>query len=309
MKKIFLVLLSQCVPLSGFAYNTTNHEAITRQAIYLLNASYCCDFITPEEAKMIIKGNVSEDDNFLKGLSRPINQHFYNPRKANKYWKRIQSITVRFERIAKRCFKRIDSKKYFKYVGEIIHHIQDMTNPSHVVPVYHGPGLKDKFDEQYLSCYFPKRVEIDTLRSYGPIYLTSTLKPVAEKTLEAIKQSFEIYVMQDGVCIPRKIDWSCFWNENPTDWFGQYGYIGKPDKCAGEKIDNYFVSTIIKGDTTYFVDKLIYEDFSRKQVELAVLETARFLFYAKRMYDRQYPNQKSLCIPKDAGRFIVFEAI
>jgi len=308
MKNIFVVL-SLYVPLSGFAYNTSNHEAITQQAIYLLNYSYCLDFITPQEAKMIIKGNVSEDANALKGLTRAINQHFYNPLKANKYWKRIYSITVRFERIATRCFKRIDSKKYFKYVGEIIHHIQDATNPSHVVPVYHGPGLKDKFDEHYLACYFPKRVVIDTMMSYKSTYLTSTLKPVAIKTLEAIRDSFEIYVMRSGVCVQQKIDWSSFWKENPTCWFGQYGRLGQPDKCAGENIDNYFLSTIQKGDTTFFIDKCIYDDFSRKQVELAVIETARFLYYAKKMYTRQHPEQKSPCVLKQTERFIVFEAI
>lgn len=309
MKKIFLVLLSLYIPLSGFAYNTSNHEAITQQAIYLLNASYCCDFITPDEAKMIIKGNVSEDKNVFKWPARIFNQHFYNPLKESKFRKRIHSINVRFERIAKRFFKRINSKKYFRSVGEIIHHIQDATNPSHVVPVYHGFNVKDKFDEHYLACYFPKRVEIDTMKCYYSTYLPAMLNPVAERTLEAIKQNFEIDVMHKEVFVKRLINWSAYWNDNPKDWFGQYGYIGKPDKCAGENIDNYFVSKIIKGDTTYYINRCIYDDFSRKQTEMAVIETAQFLFYAKRMYGLHHPNQKSLCIPTDAGRIIVFEAI
>jgi len=30
--------------------------------------------------------------------------------------------------------------------GRLTHHIQDMSTPSHVVPVYHGPGLKDEYE-------------------------------------------------------------------------------------------------------------------------------------------------------------------
>ena len=288
MKNIFVVL-SLYVPLSGFAYNTSNHEAITQHAIYLLNRQCKDVYITLEEAKMIIKGNVSEDAFGFKWAIRWCNQHFYNPLKERKHRKRIYSINERFERIAKRCFRRVGSKKYFKYVGEIVHHIQDMTNPSHVVPVYHGPGLKDKFDEHYLTCYFPDTIEINLSLPYDTPYLSSILKPVAEKTLDALKQRFDIYEMRNGNCVRQTIDWSKYWNENPEGWFGQYGEIGKPDKSAGQKIDNYVVEEIHKGDTTYYVDRRIYDDFSTQQVELAVIETARFLYYAK----KKYVNKKS----------------
>jgi len=102
MEKVLVFIFLLTAVLSGFAYNTTNHEAITQQAIYLLNNTYCPDFISEDEAKMIIKGNVSEDANVFKGIIRVFNQHFYNPLKDEKHRKRFSSIDKRFERIAKR---------------------------------------------------------------------------------------------------------------------------------------------------------------------------------------------------------------
>jgi len=168
MEKVLVFIFLLTAVLSGFAYNTTNHEVITQQAIYLLNNTYCPDFISEDEAKMIIKGNVSEDANVFKGIIRVFNQHFYNPLKDEKHRKRFSSINKRFERIAKRWFMRKSSRKYFKYVGEIVHHIQDATNPSHVVPVNHVLNVKDKFDEHYLVCYFPDTFIIDKQNTYGP---------------------------------------------------------------------------------------------------------------------------------------------
>ena len=40
-------------------------------------------------------------------------------------------------------------------VGRILHHVQDMSTPSHVVPVYHGLVVKDRFEthlhQEYLN--------------------------------------------------------------------------------------------------------------------------------------------------------------
>ena len=47
-------------------------------------------------------------------------------------------------------------------VGRILHHIQDMSTPSHVVPVYHGPLITDSF-EIYLNSRF--LADIDRLNS------------------------------------------------------------------------------------------------------------------------------------------------
>lgn len=86
------------------AYNEDNHARITRCAVDLLNKYLGYEFITQAEAEKIVNGNCSEDHFGLKWLNRYWNQHFYNPLKTQKEWRRGKSIDVRFDRIVKRCY-------------------------------------------------------------------------------------------------------------------------------------------------------------------------------------------------------------
>lgn len=281
MKKFLITFALLLYSTSALSYNEQNHLLITKFAIEYLNKIFGEDFISNEEGEQILQGNRSEDSFGHKWVIRYWNQHFYNPLKPKKYWRRSKSIDLRFERIAKRCFKRADSDKFFYYVGEIVHHIQDATNPAHVVPVYHGGSLKDKFDEQEVEAFFPSELNINFDNSYSEPYLTEVLKPVAVKTLKSIKESFSISVKVGRSTTAKMIDWSFFWEENPESWFGNYGSLGAPDKESGQKIDNYLSCKIEKGDTTYLVDKANYERFSSRQIELAITKTAQFIYFAK----------------------------
>ena len=270
MRNILLLVAIILNSFTAFGYNKKNHALITERAIFLLNER-CENFITAEEANLIIEGNVSEDRNLFKMLIRLWNQHFYNPLKPREFWLRDKSIDVRFERIAKRWFDRPGSDKDFSSIGEIVHHIQDCTNPAHVVPVYHGGCLKDEFDEQDISAYLPRSIQIETNITYREPYLSSILGQPAIQTLESIRKPIDIKLENNGVISSRTIDWSYFWMDNPNGWFGEYGFLG----------NNYLYEKIPRGDTLYMIDKSTYDDYSSKQIELAVIQTANFIYFAK----------------------------
>ena len=270
--------------LNMLAYTPENHSLITQAAIDYLNDKYAYDFISKEEAEKIIKGNVSEDRLWYKWFVRLFNHHFYNPFKPLKLRTSFRSIQVRFDRISKRAFRKIQSKKYFYRVGELLHHVQDLSNPAHSVPVYHFKNPTDQFDGQDLIKTFKFESEIDTNTRYTSPYHASILKPVAQQTLQNIQDKFEIKVQIAGAQSTKIIDWTYFWKENPNRWFGCYGYLGAPYK--GEKSDNYLQDTIQKGDTLYHIDSTIYRAFSKKQYDLAVKKTAEFIYYAKMRYNQ-----------------------
>lgn len=281
MKKNILLFTFIFYSFSSFAYSEYNHALITQYAIDLLNKKFGDNYISPEEAKEIIKGNCSEDHIGRKWLVRLWNQHFYNPLKPKKYWRRTKSIDVRFERIAKKCFDRKGTPEYYYSVGEITHHIQDVTNPSHVVPIYHGGRKKDQFDEQCVCAYFPNSIEIDTTIRYAAPFHSSILAPTAIKTLKNIESEFEIKIKTKNDSISKIINWSYFWEDKPKGWFGKYGCLGKSKKWKILKNDNYLNEIIQQRDTIYYIDKKDFDNFSSQQIALAVVQTAQFIYYAK----------------------------
>ncbi len=281
MKKIIL-FITFIITTNAFSYSEGNHALITQYAIDYLNEKYGCDFITEDEAKKLIKGNTSEDHFGHKWSIRLWNQHFYSPLKPVVYWERNKSIDVRFERIAERCFRKSGKKKYYYYIGEILHHIQDVTNPAHVVPVCHGGKIKDRFDEQNVTRYFTMPSSIDTTLVYNAPYLKSILKPIAVKTLKSLDNEFDIKIINNTVENNKTVDWKVFWEEDKNQWFGKYGQLGAANKVKGKKTDNYLKCTIIKGDTTYIIEPKVYTKYSTAQIELAVIQTAQFIYYAKK---------------------------
>jgi len=198
-------------------------------------------------ANEILRGVVDEDAITPK---RMLNWHFYrsneeietkcymifNPTSEDIFHKRIKKMNKYGK----------DDKRRYNNLGRILHHIQDMSTPSHVIPIYHGPtlSLKDKLNiKDYFEEFMVKQTNTDTLgekvilgnsqKDFNALY-----KDAAEATLEYIKTAtFELKdVESDG----RKkiLRLNEFWqnyeqNENPKlKGFGSYGAL-----------HSYFLST------------------------------------------------------------------
>lgn len=286
MKKILVFAFALGCFNVAKAYDRKNHTLITQQAINLLNKTYGCNYICPHEAKMIINGNLSEDDpRNPKQLIRPFNQHFFNPQKEDWQWSRTGSIDVRFRRLVNRLHGRVDRERYYYSVGEIVHFFQDVTNPSHVVPVYSGPGRRDIFDEQCLHCLMPQKLTVTRSAELSRVWPETILTELANITLSNLDQKITIlkssHAMTGRKNTPVTITWNDFWKDNPCGWFGAYG---KPEhqcmhRAAGK--DQYLKTHIHDGCTSYDVPYETYRKFTRQQVNLAVNYTALMIFYAK----------------------------
>ncbi|PCJ67438.1 MAG: hypothetical protein COA58_03720 [Bacteroidetes bacterium] len=278
MKKYILTPILFLFVLKGYCYSPDNHAIITQMAVDYLNEHVRTDYIAEDEAKNMIEGNKSEDESKLKLPFRLFNFHFYHPSK----WKRIMGLTVgsidrRFNRITKRCLRKTSSSKYFFHIGEILHHLQDYTNPAHVVPVFH---LKDAFDKQLIastsSCdTFKIAYDAKPKKKYDKFFLD----PIANQTLQSMKDSFDVVKSRKGNTEVISVDWTSFWQPSKVFWFGRYGKINR--KRGLFKSDHYGENNIVIGKTTYTIDPQLYKEYSEQQICLAVMETARFIYFAK----------------------------
>ncbi|HRH79969.1 MAG TPA: hypothetical protein PLW81_02870 [Thiobacillaceae bacterium] len=135
----------------------STHERITALAVEIGaqsgNGGLARLFNDPAFRPGVIEGVVLED---APTLSRLLNWHFHptNETLRRKIWAIVEPnsrplLARRQERFLEACQGHPASNPYL-LLGRIIHHIQDMSTPSHVVPVYHGPGLDDPY-EDYLE--------------------------------------------------------------------------------------------------------------------------------------------------------------
>jgi hypothetical protein len=105
------------------------------------------------------KSSAAEDDvTFLSGFQRPLNWHFYNNNGSiDNSWlpgrrtseERVQKLNSKLDKYIKRLAEGYDQDDFedlLETTGRIIHHIQDNSTPTHVVPIYHGPGLVDLYE-------------------------------------------------------------------------------------------------------------------------------------------------------------------
>jgi hypothetical protein len=130
------------------------------------------------------------------------------------------------------------SEQLFELVGRILHHVQDMSTPSHVVPVYHGPLINDEF-ETYCHKKLDKKFKKIVIKEKDVIYkdsyeLMDTYVWAAKETLAYLRSTdskFEAIV--DGK--PKKIGWDYFWrpydgssnNKGILRGFGSFSTLAK----------------------------------------------------------------------------------
>lgn len=114
--------------------------------------------------------SASEDAvlSFSDKLQRAFNWHFYNNNGLirDSPWipgrrtseKRFDDLLTRVTKDLQRWERQADGEvleALLETTGRIMHHIQDMSTPAHVVPVYHDPLFKDHY-ESYIEQYARK---------------------------------------------------------------------------------------------------------------------------------------------------------
>ncbi len=287
-----------------------NHKDITALSLSLFQKINNNKAIQHKVKKLLMKASSNEDRFFDYFFQRLFNWHFYNnnlnidnkihrgrrtsEKRVKNLIKDIDKYIERFERKQ----KRRDAKKLLDAAGRLAHHIQDMSTPSHVVPVYHGLGLKDEY-ENYSKRYAGKAKIIFNSHRIGnkdDIYIkeiniaehTTSLEARYSPSLHALynlyvasAESTLEYLRENGFNLdvddePQYMKWNNFWREKDDTFeskkhqgFGDFGKLGNNFGKPSFRIDK----TLYKISNDQYLN--LYNYLLRK----SVLDTLEIINY------------------------------
>lgn len=287
------------------AYWISEHELITREAMRGLQS---CRLLGPHWDRYaeneVVSGNRGEDTNLFRKWTRY--SHYYNPYRSLDMWREDSSATVKesTEQLEKSLRGRHRdhwaSQGAFGLMGRIVHHLQDVTVPSHVTPVNHW--ATDGFEGFTVSELLIHQSAEDCREilqdlAENPFQL---LRETAIGTIEGMKDQFTY--MQGG--IERSGQWiGDFWQFSSqfTAWirslleyslnklsigetgnspnsaplpFGDYGNFG----------NRFGESKFISGTETVIVEPNEYQEYKTRQMRRAVRSTQRLILWIEQNY-------------------------
>lgn len=230
------------------------------------------------EIYWIARGTNMED--YMPLTSRLFKWHFY---RSNSFIKKHIGLGVNptSETRLKTLIARIkwpwgDENKA-EMLGNIIHHIQDMSTPTHVVPIYHGPDLKSpklKILDPYEEYMMDKIKEMDFLSTIDQSITPRDWFDIYDSTA---KLSLE-YLANEKVPMKNEyltMKFSQIWTPYPLTKKGKYkgfGDFGKHFDCfnTNKKATHIDIDAIYKhfttqaAQTTYEALKCYVEKFKNR---------------------------------------------
>lgn len=141
--------ISVASPSPAFGFDPELHGKYT-EAAFTLYREHCQPTLSSEAGGSTVTGVKAED-----GLTptRASNWHFYNRdgQVRRAWWGAERNLDAVLRQRIRELEKRLETREpdpseIYKAAGRVLHYIQDMSVPAHVVPIYHGPGLKDRVD-------------------------------------------------------------------------------------------------------------------------------------------------------------------
>ncbi|MEE9912758.1 MAG: hypothetical protein K4571_13675 [Deltaproteobacteria bacterium] len=269
---VSVVMMILILTFPGYAFKPeSQHQPITRKALLLYQA--CTgQSLAADLSEAFVEGSVAEDD---LSIQRAVNWHFYNHgntigcyflicRGAND-----KIFQKRFDGLMRLMTeKKSGDRKIYEMAGRLAHHIQDMSAPPHVMPVYHVSD--DRFD-RYIPVSDPA-VDVDRFCkavSAAPVAAPpELLELAAQNTLSAVSRPVAF--------VPARTveneTWLKFWGGPESFWlpgfkkYGEYGNVfGKAPPCDHPVCSFY-------NDKTY---DLFFNECSLR----AVADTVRVLFF------------------------------
>ncbi len=243
----------------AFAFNPDLHSSYALKAAQAFQR--CPGVKLPEQlAEAMATGTDAEDSNLLTLPQRATNWHFYNRnKKLEPFWFANRSLDVIFSKRIEKLNALLaepdaDPVAVYEQAGRVLHYIQDMSVPGHVVPAYHAklPGNHaDPFDEfesiEALPVFDLSDAQCQTLRDEADKADATPqgfLDAAATATLQAIEQIDAAgKPVVDGA-------WQAYWvypardtDEARKGW-GQYGdcEFSKGDINAGCKREQELIA-------------------------------------------------------------------
>jgi hypothetical protein len=251
------LLLAVVLPLGARAFSVADHEALTEAALEAALAAGHLPRLAEHRAA-VVEGSRAEDLNLhVKWTGW---HHFFRPGGSLDSGTRRDSAT-RVRALwaqAEEAASHGDLARAFDRVGHLVHHLQDMAVPMHVVPVMHG--LTDRFEQRGVR----RALEHRTGRAVAPLSGEEAQLALALETLEAVRTGT---LSAEGGAIP----WSAFWAEPSQP--GTFGAYGEAGNAFGDEVVRW-------GARAWRVERAAYEAFLEARVEGAVAYTRAFLTWA-----------------------------
>ncbi len=293
-----------------------SHKALTQLAIdryrsggesvfarALADARWC---------RSLLRGTTDEDGISLR---RATNWHFYP---ANEALRDAEFVLFPLPRISavptsrkvmgyrrrQLCSGVKDgaSKSLFATFGRLLHHVQDMSTPSHVVPVYHGPGRGDPFEDYLLAHWADlsrgvdarteKGVSVDTSNEDGCEF-DALYEHAAARTLNYLSGDdarFPVIVNDSEVFVGADSFWRPYEpgagdvEKVPFRFkgFGSFGPLGKQ-----------FGRLCVQTDegARYEVAHTVYRDLARRFIGYALADTLAAFELFSRLIESSFPQR------------------
>lgn len=285
-----------------------HHKIFTTNAInlYLANVGGDAGKRLAKHRKTIEEHSDVEDIQPL--LTRANNWHFFRSNTqidppailSKTSERRLADLCDHFEKSVDSGFKL---ENCYEWVGRVLHHIQDMSCPAHVMPIYHVKIFSDnKADslEKYFDDYIGSLGMADDTPGIsslcsGPqapapetIYLAAadrTLKVVDNRTIKG-------YCNGSEVELPLKKFWLPYGDSgkkctNPNFSIEHQGFT-----TYGEFENTFGQPTFAVGNDIYVVDADHYRDFYRWIYAAAVRDSIQALHYFEQiLVDKHFTHE------------------
>lgn len=180
-------------------------------------------------------------------------------------------------------------------LGRIIHHIQDMSTPAHVTPVYHDMRIQDSF-ERHASPRVPQALRdmmcpadmAAVLRARAAMSLEELYEDAARRTLARLFQGPGWTASVNGR--PETATWDWFWERHHVRTpystgdahtsFPGFGRYGTPGLRFGD-------TAFQAGADELHIPESVYRELLAVVVEKAVFDTMAALAIVDRAWSRQ----------------------
>lgn len=300
--------------------NKENHFEYTMQAIKLYEKFIVKTFLSENNSLLIAQGAWDEDEYNLLTLDfqRPMNWHFYNNGNKiinNKLIPGVRTSEARVHRLIEKALK--EKKRFikssgeeeqndylenlFSHTGRLIHHIQDMSTFSHVVPVYHGPGLKDSYETYSANLCGKMKIVLDEEpedATYSIIFSSDELRESsddhgggnrkqlfdcyrlpAEESLQILKdEKHGFFITSNGE--KKKASWNYFWKEDSDIGVGICPTIDNKNQgfgAFGELCNNFGKKSFEVGENHYEIEAGEYLKIYKVLMKKSIKDTVRVL--------------------------------
>ncbi len=250
------------------------HRLITAEALRRLRHDANAAIpLTEQQQIAILDGSAGEDAPSWQRLS---NWHFFrsNDEMPTGHWPRFDS-RYRVDELAQSLEQCQESERY-ELIGRLLHHIQDMSTPSHVTPVYHGGIPSDPY-ESWLKQQFQEWPLGEVQLAPGEIAVSCQdighfYQSCAEATLRFLgDEQHALAATHHGS--PVRLPLSEFWpryRREECGWLPGFARFGRFGRQFGQ-------SNLQSADEKYQIDPASYRDLANTLLEKACQESIQAL--------------------------------